>query len=113
MTEFARRAERISISGIREVFEAAGEDAINMGLGQPDFPTPEHAKQAAKAAMDRGDTDGYTENKGTLELRGGDQRQARPGHDLEIPPGNVIATRGGGARRFTSPSRRTSTPARR
>jgi aspartate aminotransferase len=95
MTEFARRAERISISGIREVFEAAGEDAINMGLGQPDFPTPEHAKQAAKDAMDRGDTDGYTENKGTLELREAISDKHARDNDLEIPPGNVIATAGG------------------
>ena len=40
MTTFSDRVERISISGIREVFEAAGDDAINLGLGQPDFPTP-------------------------------------------------------------------------
>ena len=52
MTEFSDRVEHVSISGIREVFEAAGEDAINMGLGQPDFPTPAHAKEAAKAGID-------------------------------------------------------------
>ncbi|MFB6271036.1 MAG: aspartate aminotransferase, partial [Halobacterium sp.] len=45
MTDFSERVEQVSISGIREVFEAAGEDAINLGLGQPDFPTPEHARQ--------------------------------------------------------------------
>ena len=95
MTEFARRADRISISGIREVFEAAGEDAINMGLGQPDFPTPEHAKQAAKDAMDRGDTDGYTENKGTRALREAISDKHARDNDLDIPPENVIATAGG------------------
>ena len=95
MTEFARRAERISISGIREVFEAAGEDAINMGLGQPDFPTPEHAKAAAKEAMDRGDTDGYTENKGTRDLREAIAAKHARDNGLDVPPENVIATAGG------------------
>jgi len=95
MTDFAARVEGISISGIREVFEAAGEDAINMGLGQPDFPTPAHAKEAAKAAMDRGDTDGYTSNKGTLALRGAISEMHARDNDLDVDPNDVIATSGG------------------
>jgi len=77
------------------VFEAAGEDAINMGLGQPDFPTPEHAKRAAKDAMDRGDTDGYTENKGTRDLREAISAKHARDNGLDVPPENVIATAGG------------------
>ena len=52
MTQFSSRVEQVSISGIREVFEAAGEDAINLGLGQPDFPTPSHARRAAVEAIE-------------------------------------------------------------
>ena len=95
MTDFAARVEQVSISGIREVFEAAGADAINMGLGQPDFPTPEHAKDAAKAAMDRGDTDGYTSNKGTRELREAIAAKHARDNDLDVDPEHVIATSGG------------------
>ena len=95
MTGFASRVEAISISGIREVFEAAGADAINMGLGQPDFPTPDHAKAAAKAAIDRGDTDGYTSNKGTLALREAIAAKHRRDNGFEPDPGDVIATAGG------------------
>jgi len=69
MPNFSDRVERISISGIREVFEAAGDDAINLGLGQPDFPTPDHARQAAIDAIEAGKADAYTENKGTRSLR--------------------------------------------
>ena len=69
MTEFSSRVEQISISGIREVFEAAGDDAINLGLGQPDFPTPEHARQAAVDAIESGEADAYTSNMGTPALR--------------------------------------------
>ena len=68
MTEFSERVEQVSISGIREVFEAAGEGAINLGLGQPDFPTPEHARKAAVDAIEAGKADGYTSNRGMPDL---------------------------------------------
>ena len=95
MTEFAARVEAISISGIREVFEAAGEDAINLGLGQPDFPTPTHAREAARAAIERGDVDGYTSNKGTEALRMAISDKHARDNDLDIPARDIIATAGG------------------
>ncbi|WP_254823671.1 pyridoxal phosphate-dependent aminotransferase [Haloglomus halophilum] len=95
MTGFSSRVEQVSISGIREVFEAAGEDAINLGLGQPDFPTPENAKQAAIEAIQAGDSDGYTSNKGTLELREAIAGKHARDNDLDVDPENVIATAGG------------------
>ena len=95
MTDFAARVEAISISGIREVFEAAGADAINLGLGQPDFPTPTHAREAATAAIDRGDVDGYTSNKGTEALREAISDKHARDNGLDIPARDVIATAGG------------------
>jgi len=67
--DFSRRTQRIRISGIRRVFEAAGEDDINLGLGQPDFDTPEHVKKAAVDAIKDGRAAGYTSNVGIDELR--------------------------------------------
>ena len=95
MSEFSSRVERISISGIREVFEAAGDDAINLGLGQPDFPTPEHAREAAIEAIRSGKTDAYTSNKGTIELREAIAAKHDRDNDFSVDPGNVIATSGG------------------
>ncbi|PSP83122.1 aspartate aminotransferase [Halobacteriales archaeon QS_6_64_34] len=95
MTEFSSRVEAVSISGIREVFEAAGEDAINLGLGQPDFPTPDHAREAAVEAIRAGDVDAYTSNKGTLELREAIATKHARDNDLEVDPEDVIATSGG------------------
>ncbi len=95
MTEFSQRVEAISISGIREVFEAAGEDAINLGLGQPDFPTPEHARQAAVDAIEAGDADAYTSNRGTPELVDAIVRKHDRDNDLDVAPEGVIATSGG------------------
>ncbi|QSW99005.1 pyridoxal phosphate-dependent aminotransferase [Haloterrigena alkaliphila] len=95
MTEFAHRVEQVSISGIREVFEAAGEDAINLGLGQPDFPTPSHARQGAIEAIEAGLTDAYTSNKGTESLREAIAGKYDRDYGLEIDPADLIATSGG------------------
>ncbi len=95
MTGFSDRVEHVSISGIREVFEAAGEDAINLGIGQPDFPTPAHARQAALDAIESGETDAYTSNKGIPELREAISAKHERDNGLDVPPENVIATAGG------------------
>ncbi|MES3161516.1 MAG: aminotransferase class I/II-fold pyridoxal phosphate-dependent enzyme [Halorubrum sp.] len=95
MPKFSDRVERISISGIREVFEAAGDDAINLGLGQPDFPTPEHARTAAVDAIESGLADAYTENKGTASLREAIAEKHRADQGIDLDPANVIATAGG------------------
>ena len=48
--------------------KAEGRDVIGLGAGEPDFDTPPHIIEAAKAAMDRGETR-YTHINGTPELR--------------------------------------------
>ena len=48
--------------------KAEGKDVIGLGAGEPDFDTPAHIIEAAKAAMDRGETR-YTPINGTPELR--------------------------------------------
>ena len=95
MTEFSSRIEKVSISGIREVFEAAGEDAINLGLGQPDFPTPDHARQAAIEAIETGAVDAYTSNKGTIELREAIAAKHDRDNGFSVDQEDIIATAGG------------------
>jgi aspartate aminotransferase len=95
MTEFSHRVEQVSISGIREVFEAAGEDAINLGLGQPDFPTPEHAREGAIEAVESGTADAYTSNKGTKSLREAIAHRYDADRGLDIDPEHIVATAGG------------------
>jgi aspartate aminotransferase len=95
MTGFSRRIEQVSISGIREVFEAADEDAINLGLGQPDFPTPSHAKRAAVDAIESGRADGYTSNKGTRDLREAIAAKHERDEGFDVDPERIIATAGG------------------
>jgi aspartate aminotransferase len=95
MTGFSDRVERISISGIREVFEAADEDAINLGLGQPDFAAPEGARRAAADAVLAGEADAYTENKGMRSLREAIVAKHRRDQGIDRSPDDVIVTAGG------------------
>ncbi|MFB6092894.1 MAG: pyridoxal phosphate-dependent aminotransferase [Haloquadratum sp.] len=95
MTHFSDRVEQVSISGIREVFEAAGEDAINLGLGQPDFSAPVHARDAAAEAIRDGKADGYTENKGLASLREAIADKHARDQGIDVDPDDVIATAGG------------------
>jgi len=59
-------------SGIRDFFELVakmkGQDVISLGVGEPDFVTPWHVREAAIFALERGKTY-YTSNLGTIELR--------------------------------------------
>ena len=59
-------------SGIRDFFDivSSREDVISLGIGEPDFVTPWHIREAASQALDRGVT-GYTSNMGLLALRRG------------------------------------------
>jgi aminotransferase len=64
------RVKNIQISGIRQFFNLVSQypGAISFTIGQPDFPTPEHVKQAGiQAILDNRTT--YTHNAGLLELR--------------------------------------------
>jgi len=59
-------------SGIRDFFDivSSREDVISLGIGEPDFVTPWHIREAAVLALDRGVTS-YTSNMGLLALRRG------------------------------------------
>ncbi len=95
MREFrvADRVRGIEISGIRKLFEAAPPDAINLGLGQPDFDTPDHIKEAAIRAIREGKT-GYTFNSGIPELREAICSKLRRENGLSYSPDRVIVTAG-------------------
>ena len=93
MFMFSERVKSIDISGIRKMFEGAGPNAINLGLGQPDFDTPEHIKKAAIEAINAGFT-GYTANLGIPELRVALCRKFESENHFTITPDEVIVTSG-------------------
>jgi aminotransferase len=57
-------------SGIRRYFDIAStmENVVSLGIGEPDFATPEHIAQRGIECLQRGQT-AYTANSGTIELR--------------------------------------------
>jgi aminotransferase len=68
----ARHVAALPKSGIRDFFELVakmkGQDVISLGVGEPDFVTPWHIREAAIFALERGKTY-YTSNLGMIELR--------------------------------------------
>ena len=64
------RAKNYPPSGIRKMFDLAAQypDAIKLTVGEPNFDTPQYIKEAAKKAIDEGQTH-YAPNAGIPELR--------------------------------------------
>src|SRR5512136_307134 len=91
---FSEKVQGIDLSGIRRIFEAAAPGSINFGLGQPDFDTPRHIKDAAIRAIREGKT-GYTVNAGIPELRAAICDKLRRENALSYEPGQIIVTAGG------------------
>jgi len=92
-SKFSDRVLNMNISGIRKMFEAAGSDAINLGLGQPDFDTPQHIKQAAIDAINSGFT-AYTAGPGITELREELSRKFKKENSFAVDPSEIIITSG-------------------
>ena len=91
---YAARVRAVEMSGIRKLFDAGGPDAINLGIGQPDFDTPDHIKEAAIAAIRAGKT-GYTPNAGIPELREAICAKFERENDLTFRPEQILVTAGG------------------
>jgi aminotransferase len=66
----ARHVAGLPKSGIRDFFEIVSKmkNVISLGIGEPDFDTPWHIREAAIFALEKGKTH-YTSNLGLLELR--------------------------------------------
>ena len=90
---YSDRVRCVDISGIRKMFEGAGEGAINLGLGEPDFDTPEHIKEAAIKALKEGHTH-YTPSTGILELREAICEKLKRENRIDAEPSEVIVTPG-------------------
>ena len=74
--------------------EAEGKEIINLGIGQPDFRTPQHIVEAGKKALEDGHH-GYTPANGTLELRQSVCTHIKKMYGANIDPARVLITPGG------------------
>jgi len=73
---------------------AQGKDIINLGIGQPDFRTPEHIVDAAVKAL-RDGQHGYTPANGIPALREAVAADLEDRHGVAVDPGHVVAVPGG------------------
>ena len=71
-----------------------GMDIINLGIGQPDFPTPKNIQEAAIKAIKDG-KHGYTPSNGLPELREAVAEKISSDYDVSINPENILITPGG------------------
>ncbi len=92
----AHHVRDIPRSGIRDFFEIVQSmsDVISLGIGEPDFDTPWHIREAAIYSLEKGRT-GYTSNLGTPELRRAISRYVAKHFHIEYEPTTeVIVTVG-------------------
>jgi len=83
-------------SGIRDFFDivAKMKDAISLGVGEPDFDTPWHIREAGIYALEKGKTH-YTSNLGLIELRRAINKYVGQNYNVSYAPENeVIVTVG-------------------
>jgi aspartate aminotransferase len=84
------RLRGIEKSAIRQLFDRARPDSINLGLGEPDLPTPDVIRRAAIEAIAH-EQNGYTTHAGLVSLR---KLIAGDNHHSGATPENVIITAG-------------------
>ena len=92
------KIQGVKPSGIRKFFDILEEmtDAISLGIGEPDFVTPWHIRDAGIYSLERGHTK-YTSNAGMLELRREIANYLRRRFDLEYDYTNQILVTVGGS----------------
>lgn len=99
MTQIASRVERLAVSQTlamsqksRELQEK-GADVINLSVGQPDFPTPDHIKEAAIEAIRQNFT-GYTPVPGYGELLDAIVGKLKRDNQLTYAPNQIVVSNG-------------------
>ncbi|NPA44042.1 MAG: pyridoxal phosphate-dependent aminotransferase [Chlorobi bacterium] len=99
MTYLSKRIKRISVSQTLAMSQRSkelrekGVDIIDMSVGQPDFPTPPHIKQAAKDAIDKNFTF-YTHVAGYSELRDAIVDKLKKENNLDYKRENIVVSNG-------------------
>src|SRR5579885_1520388 len=84
----------IAITGKARDLKAAGRDVIGLAAGEPDFDTPDNIKEAAIAAIRRGETK-YTNIEGIPELRAAIARKFKRENHLDYTPAQCFVAPGG------------------
>ena len=85
----------IAVTDMARALKAAGRDVIGLGVGEPDFDTPENIKQAAIKAIETGKASKYTAVDGIPELKAAIARKFKRENGLDYKPAQIIVGTGG------------------
>jgi aspartate aminotransferase len=84
----------VSVTTLAQELKAAGRDVIGLGVGEPDFDTPDHIKAAAIAAIEAGKTK-YTAPDGMPELKAAICKKFARENGLSYTPSQISVSSGG------------------
>ena len=96
---FSKRVNKIGVSPTMKIAAQAkemlanGEDLIDLSVGEPDFPTPQNVKDAAKRAIDNNETK-YTVNQGRVDLRTTIANKLKIENGLDYSSNQIIVSTG-------------------
>src|SRR5450432_61148 len=85
--------ETLKMAKLGRELRASGADLIDLSLGEPDFDTPEHIKEAAKKAIDA-NWSHYTPVPGFLDLRQAICEKLKRDNNLDYKPEQIVASTG-------------------
>ncbi len=100
MSILSKRVSRIqpsptlSVTFLAQKLKAEGREVINLGVGEPDFDTPEFVKEAAIEAIRRGETK-YPPVSGTAELKSAVIYKLKHENDIEYEKDQILISNGG------------------
>ncbi|MCO5235048.1 MAG: pyridoxal phosphate-dependent aminotransferase [Chitinophagaceae bacterium] len=86
-------SETLKMSKLSRELKAKGVDVIDLSVGEPDFNTPDHVKQAAKKAIDDNYSH-YTPVAGYADLREAVCVKLKRDNDLDYKPENIVVSTG-------------------
>lgn len=84
----------LAIAAMAKAMQQDGKDICSFSAGEPDFDTPEHIKDAAKQALDRGKTK-YGAAAGEPQLREAIAHKLQRDNNLNYSAANILVTNGG------------------
>lgn len=84
----------LAIAAMAKAMQQDGKDICSFSAGEPDFDTPEHIKEAAKQALDRGKTK-YGAAAGEPQLREAIAHKLQRDNNLNYSAANILVTNGG------------------
>ncbi len=94
MVKSMKTSTTLKIDTLAKEMRNSGKDVVLFTAGEPDFPTPEPIKMAAKAAIDS-DFTKYTNSNGIQELRNGIAKKLQKDNGLVYMPDQIVVSNGG------------------